>query len=219
MSNIYDIDFSQQGPELIPPDKRDSGTISLVNALLKAMQWCRDLLFTSYKTGATAPAYATGTYDKYDMVIFEKGVYYSLIAGNTDLPTVETSWLKVQDNFLGADQRVKFNGQSIVLEYALNQRFGGVFRPPGSSSHSDIYFNKLVPVISGFIVAQTEDYSSTVGQTDSDDKIGLRYPFVRLHNFQINVLNSVYVLTNEQAIRDFANLYVPISINYTVVPY
>jgi len=219
MASIYDIDFNQQAPELLPPDKRDSNSISLTQSLLKALQWCRDLLFTSYKTGATAPNYAAGSYSQFQMVVYEKAVYYSLKDNNTDLPTVTTSWLRVQDNFLGVDKRVKFNGQVLVLEYALNQRFGGTFRPPGSSSHSDIYLTNIPAVVSGFIVAETEPVSSSVGQTTSADNIGLKYPFVQINNFQINVKASVYALTNSQAIRDFVNLYIPISINFTIVSY
>lgn len=219
MPTVFDIDFDQQAPELLSPDKRDSNTVGLVQSLLKAVQWCRDLLFTSYKVGATAPAYAAGSYNQHQMVIFEKAVYLSLINSNTDAPTVTSSWLKIQDNFLGVDKRVKFNGQNLVLEYALNQRFGGTFRPPGSSALSDIYLTNLAAVLTGFRIGETEDFSSTVGQTTSADKIGLRYSFVQINNFQINFKASLYALTNEQAVRDFVNLYIPVSLNFTIVTY
>lgn len=218
MPDIFDIDYSQQGPELMPPDKRDDKTNWLVVSLLSGLQWCRDLLFTSYKKGATAPDYAAGTYNKSQMVVYEKAVYYSLIDGNTDIPTADT-WLKVQDNFLGVDERVKFNGQVLVLEYALNQRFNGTFRPPGSSSPSDIYLENVPGVVAGFRVGVTEPYCSTVGETDSSDTIGLRYPFLQINNFQINFKSSLYALTNEQAVRDFVDLYIPISLNYIISPY
>jgi len=218
MASIYNIDFDQQGPELLPPDKRDNNTVSLVTALLKSVQWCRDLLFTSYKTGATASNYASGVYNKYATVIYNKAVYYSLEDGNTDFPT-SSSWIKIQDNFLGVDERAKLNGQRIVLEFALNQQFNGTFRPPGSSSLSDIYLTNLPAVVSGFIVGETETFSSSSGQTTSADKVGLRYPFVRINNFQVNFLSSLYAFTNEQAVRDFINLYIPISLNYTIVTY
>jgi hypothetical protein len=219
MSSIYDIDYSQQGPEILPPDKRDSNTIGLIKSLLSVFQWARDLLFGSYKIGATAPNYAAGLYNQYDMVIFEKSVYYSLIPNNTDAPTITSSWLKVQDNFLGVNERVKFNGQVLVLEYALNQRFGGTFRPPGSSSLSDIYLNNIPAVVTGFLVGEDEAYSSSVGQTLSSKTIGSPYPFIHINNFNINLLNSLYILTNEQAVRDFVDLYIPVSLRYTITPY
>ncbi len=219
MADIFQIDYDQQAPELLPPDKRDAQTITLLQTVMKGIQWCRDRLFGGYKVGATDPNYAAGAYNQFQTVIYEKAVYYSLIDNNTDLPSVTTSWLKVQDNFLGVDERVKFNGQHLVLEYAMNQRFGGTFRPPGSSSNSDIYTTKIAAVVSGFISAATEDFSSSVGQTTSTDKIGLSYPFVQINNFQVNVLASVLAATNEQAIRDFVNLYIPTGLNFIVVGY
>jgi len=217
--NIYDINYSQQGAEIMPPDKRDTKTLSLVSSLLSALQWSRDLLFTSYATGSTAPVYATGSYNKNDTVIFNKSVYYSLIAGNTDLPTVATSWLKIQDNFIGANERVRFNTQRLVLEYALNKRFNGTFRPPGSSSLSDIYLTNLPSVVVGFRIGQTEAATSSVGQTTSSDNIGSIYTFIHVNNFQINILNSLYVLTNDAAIRNFTDLYISFSLRYLIQPY
>ena len=219
MANIYDIDYSLQGPELLSPDKRDGGTIALVTAFLKSVQWSRDLLLTSYKTGATAANYAAGTYAKDAMVVYNKSVYLSLASGNIAAPTDTTKWQIIQDNFLGTDQRVKFNGQKIVLEYALNQQFGGTFRPPGSSSLSDIYLTNLPSVISGFNVGQTEPFTQSVGQTTSSKTIGLPYPFVQINNFQVNFLTALFASTTDKAVRNFANKYVPISLNYIIVLY
>lgn len=219
MPDIFDIDFNQQVPEILPVDKRHDKTLSLVRALMFSLQWCRDLLFTSYKVGATASAYAAGTYNHNDQVIFEKSVYYSLIDGNTTDPTNTDNWLKIQDNFIGVDERVRFNGQVVVLEYALNKRFGGIFRQPGSSSPSDIYILYVASVPSGFHVGLDEASSSWVGLDTSSDSIGGPYPFSQPINFQINFLNSLYILTNEPAIRDFVDLYIPISLNYSIVPY
>lgn len=217
MADIFDIDFNQQSIDLLSPDKRGPITVALQQALLWATQWCRDLILGSYKTGAIAPAYAGGTYNKYDMVVYNKAVYYSLISNNTSVPTDTTSWLLVQANFIGVDERVRYNGQKVVLEYALNHRFGGTFRPPGSSSLSDIYINNVDPVAVGFRVGITK--GSTVGLTKSSDDIGNPYPFVQLTNFNINFLNSLYILTSEKAVRDFVDPVIPASLVYTITPY
>ena len=218
MANKYDINFDQQGIELLPPDKRDSNFIAIIKSLLTGVQWCRDLLFSSYKIGSQAQPFAAGHYKLFDQVIYNKSVYYSLIDSNTDLPTADT-WLKIQDNFLGVDERVKFNGQRIVLEYALNQQFGGTFRPQGSSSPSDIYLINAPFTIAGFQVGQTEAASGSVGRTTSSDTIGLRYPFIQISNFEVKVKASLFALTNEQGIRNFINRYIPISLNYIVTQY
>ena len=218
MENKYDINFDLQAAELLSPDKRDNNYLWLVRSLLTSLKWCRDLLFSSYKIGSKAQPYATGHYKIYDQVIYNKAVYYSLIDFNIDLPTAPT-WLKIQDNFLGIDERVKFNGQNIVLEYALNQQFGGTFRPQGSSSSSDIYLTNAPFTAAGFRIGQSEAFSTSVGQTISSDQIGLRYSFIQVSNFQISIKASVFALTNEQTIRDFVNNYIPVSLNFIVIPY
>lgn len=215
--SIYDINFDQQTPELLPPDKRDEPRLALVKALLSAVQWCRDLIVGSYRTGSTAPDYAPGTYPAFVKVVFQKAVYYSLIDNNTSDPTDTSAWLKIQANFLGSSERVKFNGQNIVLEYALNQRFDGTFRPPPSTTRSDIYMVLGPLTTAGFLIGET--IGSTVGRTTSPDKIGQRSPFVRLINFDVRVKSSIFATTNEQEIRDFINLYIPASLTFTVTPY
>ncbi len=218
MPDIYDIDYTQQTPEILSPDKRDRNTRTLVASLLSAVQWCRDLMFTSYKKGSVAPHYASGIYNRYAQVIFEKAVYYSLIDGNTALPTDTTKWLKIQENFIGVDERIKFNGQNLVLEYALNKRFGGTFRPPGSSSPSDIYLTYVPAVISGFLVGVDEFYCSTVGQTLSSATIGGKVLYQPI-NFTIMFLNALYIQTNDSEINNFVNLYIPTSLNFSITTY
>lgn len=217
MPDQFDIDFNQQAEDIFPPDKRTVGNMALLKGIIKSLQWCRDLILGSYKKGSTAPQWAPGGYNKYDQVIFNKSVYESLIDSNTDSPNGSANWRLIQNNFIGVDERVRFNGQKIVLEYALNKRFGGTFRPPSSLSLSDIYITNLPAVVFGFRVGQTT--GSSVGQTTSPDTIGSPLPFVRINNFQINFLNSLYVLTNEKEVRDFANLYVAAGLNYTIVTY
>lgn len=217
MGDIFDIDMNQQAVDLLPPDKRAPKVVGLQRALLSAAQWCRDLILGSYKSGSTAPQYAGGMYNKYDLVIYNKAVYYSLVPSNSALPSDPASWLLVQPNFLGVDERVRYNGQKIVLEYALNHRFGGTFRPPGSSSLSDIYINNVGPTAVGFRVGLTK--GSTVGLTNSSDDIGNPYPFVQITNFNINFLNSLYILTNEKAVRGFVDPVIPSSLVYTITSY
>ncbi len=215
--DIYDVDFNQQAPEILPPDKRDDSRVTLMQSLMSALQWCRDLILGSYKKGSTDPEYAAGTYPAYAKVIFEKAVYYSLIDDNTASPLDATAWLKIQDNFLGVGERVKFNGQNLILEYALNQRFSGTFRPPGSMSNSDIYMTMLPRIIYGFLVGQS--IGSAVGQTQSEDKIGTPIPFRRINNFEVHVTNAIFTETNEQEIRDFINLYIPASLKFIITTY
>jgi hypothetical protein len=215
--NIFDIDFKQQTPELLPPDKRDNNRIGLIGALLNSIQWGRDLAIGNYKNGSNASSYAAGTYPAFALVIFNKSVYYSLNDNNTSTPLDTTQWLKIQDNFIGVSERVKFNGQNLILEYALNKRFNGTFRPPPSSTPSDIYMRLLPSVIGGFNIGQS--ISSVVGQTTSPDKIGSKSSILRINNFQVFILSSVYANTNEREVRGFINQYIPSGLNYIITTY
>lgn len=112
-------------------------------------------------------------------------------------------------------KRILYNGQKLVLENALNLKFGGVFRQPPLVS--DIYTSKLSSVAQGFRIGLTEAHTSSVGISDSSDSIGLSYPFVYVNNFQINIPSALLALTTYQEIRNFVNIYIPLSINFTIV--
>lgn len=217
MANFFDVDYNQQSIDLLPPDKRGVGIISIVQSVMKSIQWARDLILGSYKSGATAVKWSPGAYNKYDQVVFNKSLYESLIGNNNAAPTDTTSWRKVLDNFLGVDQRQTFNASHCVLENSLNARFGGTFRMPPSTSNSDIFLSTLPPTISGFVIGQTK--GSTVGQTNSSDDIGLPTPFKRANGYQINVPVSIFSLTSEQEIRDFTEQSNAAGIRYIIVQY
>lgn len=218
MPDLFDIDYNQQANDLLPPDKRVPDKLSLLRSLLKSLQWGRDLILGTYKKGWSGGTYSPGAYNKYDQVKYGKSVYESLISSNTDNPTVTTSWMKICDNFIGVDERVKYNGQKIVLEYALNKEFDGVFRQPGAGT-SDIYLSNLSPVLSGFRIGQTETGASSIGQTTSSASIGGSYPFVQIYNFTINIPTALHSLTNDQAIRAFTLKYIPSGINFSITIY
>ena len=221
MPTIYDIDFNQQSIDQFPPDKRDPQPLALMQSLLYAAQWCRDLVIGSFKTGSTAPAYAPGSYNIYDKVKFEKSIYECMVQGTTNDPTNTIDWRLIQPNFIGVDERIKYNGQKLVLEWALNLQFDGVFRQPATGLNSDIYITNIAASLDGFRVGQTEAGTgiSSVGQTTSSDSIGGVYPFVQINNFQINFPVALYALTNESAVRNFVDKYLPISLNYIIATY
>jgi len=216
MANLYDVDFKQQSNDLLPPDKRHPKNISIIRALMAPLQWARDLILGSYKTGSNAPIWSAGSYNKWDQVIFNKRVYSSLIDNNTSDPTNSDSWELVLYDFIGVDERIKFNSQKCVLEYALNKRFGGTFRMP-PSSHSDIYIQNLPAVKFGFLVGKT--IGSTVGKTQSSDNIGWPYTFKQTTGFQINFPIALYNATTESEIRNYTDQYNDAGIRYIIVQY
>lgn len=221
MPNIFDIDFNQQAVDQFPPDKRDPQPLALMQAILAATQWCRDLVLGGFKYGSTAPTYSPGAYTLYDQVKYGKSIYECLVNGTTNDPTNATDWRLIQENFIGVDERIKYNGQKIVLEWALNLQFDGIFRQPATGLNSDIYITNIAASLSGFRIGQTEAGAdvSSIGQTTSSDSIGGSYPFIQINNFQINFPVALYAATNESAVRNFVDKYIPISLNYTIVTF
>lgn len=214
--SLFDVNFSQFSTDILPPDKRLPGNTSLLQSMLGALQWCRDLVLGSYKTGAIAPKYSPGIYNQFDQVIYNKAVYESLIANNTDIPTT-SNWRVIQSNFIGVDERIKFNSAVCVLEYALNKRFGGNFRMPPAASHSDIYISNVPPVPFGFRVGNSK--GSTVGNSNSSDTIGSISTFRQVTGYQVNFLTSLFAFTSQQEVRDFVNLYNATGITFIIVTY
>lgn len=223
MPTIYDIDFSKLGVQVLPPDKRFTRQAAWQKVILSPLQYLRDLWFGSYRTGSEAPVYAAGTYAKYDQVVYNKAVYESLIDGNTNPPTDTASWKLVQTNYIGLYERITYNGQKLVLEYAMNKWFGTTFRQPPLVS--DIYININTLSIPVFVVGATESESSVVYTTGSSEFVINSYSVAVQYNFTIFCPVAVYdaldplMINNEKIFRAFVDKYVPAGITYEITTY
>lgn len=114
--------------ELAPPKKRKPKYLAWIYCLVYPLQWLRDLFYGDYKTGAVYPDYnPIASYQKGDRVIgADKAVYECLFNGTSSGssgPYNSPDWVKTQDVFIGTDERVKYNSQLIILEYALNHYY------------------------------------------------------------------------------------------------
>lgn len=223
MSTIYDVDMKVLGKQLLPPDKRGTRMQAWINALLSPLQYVRDLYLGSFKDGSTAPQFAAGSYNKGDRVVYYLSVYESLVAGNTTLPTDQTKWVRVQQNFIGVSERAQYNGQRLVLEYALNKRFGTQFRQP--PLQSDIFISLNARSVAAFRAAGVESISSTVYGSSSSEFIINNYSFSAQNNFTINIPLAVYNAIDptpsniDGVVRNFVNNYIPAGILYLIATY
>ena len=224
-NTIYDIDFSGKvAPNMLPPDKRFTRNVAWVGILLSPLQYLRDLWFGSYRTGSDAPQWVNSApYAKYDQVKYNKIVYESLIDDNTDVPTTVASWRVVQTNFIGMFERIYYNGQKLVLEYAMNKWFGTVFRQPPNTS--DIYItNNSIPV-GVFRSGGVESISSVVYSSTSSEFIVNTYSFAVAFNFTIYCPVAVFnalASTDEQRekiFRAFVDKYVAAGVTYSITTY
>lgn len=221
--SIYDVNHNKQITELLPPDKRYIVQIKWLQALFAPLVWLHDLLFTSYRSGSAAENYAPGVYNKNDQVVYRQAVYMSLIDNNISSPLDTLSWIKIQNNFLGAKDRVKYNGQVLVLEYALNQWFQTQFRQP--PNQSDIYLTihrRNTPV---FIVGSNVNNSSKVGKSRSTEFVTNVYDFLPYNNMTINIPLAIWTsldtieANRDRFVRSFADKYIVAGIIYNISTY
>ena len=224
MPSIYDIDFQKFSAQMLPPDKRYTRNVAWIKSLLSPLQYLRDLWFGSYRTGSTAPQWVNSSpYPKYAQVKYNKIVYESLVDNNADLPTTVATWRVVQINFIGMEERILYNGEKLVLEYAMNKWFGTVFRQP--PNQPDIYIQNNPVPIPVFRVGAVEDISSISYTDGSVEYVINQFTFTVEFNFTIYCPVAVYnaldptLVNNEKIFRAFVDKYVPAGITYTIITY
>lgn len=112
--------------------------IAWLTVLVKPAQLEQDLIANDYDNGSTAPFYSGIIYVPGDRVIGTDNALYECIANVGGIPPPNAQyWLKLLDTYIGVQERIKYNGQKLVLEFALNRFFRTVFRQPVLIS--DIY--------------------------------------------------------------------------------
>jgi hypothetical protein len=222
MSDIYDINYAQQIIELLPPDKRYKNIVAWLTACcLSTLQFLRDALFGDYRNGSTVSGWVVGSYARGAKVNYKKGIYVSLTDGNTALPTDTVYWYLQQDFFIGLNERLMYNGDNLVLTYALNKWFGTTFRQPGNGI-SDIYITTNAIAANVFVVGADELECSAAGFDGSDQFVTNDYSFGTQYNAVINVPSAVYAALGpaaEALIRSFVDTYIYAGVTYVIVVY
>lgn len=222
--SIYDVNYGKVGPQLLPPDKRFPRLLALLKVLLSPLQWVRDLWLGSYRVGSDVLPWLNSTvYKKYDRVLYKQKVYESLIDNNTAPPTLQASWMVVQQNFIGVFERVLYNGNRLIFEYAINKYFGTRFRQP--PNRSDIYTATYPKPFSVFVVGGSEGNSSVVFANRSSEYVIDAYDFNSFYNLTIFVPQGVFNALDpsaancEKIIRNYADQYIIAGIIYEIKTY
>jgi hypothetical protein len=217
----YYINYPGLVHDTLPPDKRTVRHAKWLIALLSPLTWLKEEFFVHYMQGAVFPAWAPFTaYAKGERVSFNRSVWESLVENNNFLIPHPNSWKKVYESLIGAEERIRYSGHTLVLEYALNKMFSKTFRQP--PLQSQIYITTQRVVNLGFIVGLNNDESSSAG---FDDSVG----YVRAG--QVNELTEISqgpnftiyapndIVGGEDAISRFAGQFVPQGINFNVQLY
>lgn len=159
MPTIYDINFSQLGRNLLPPNKRNTKMVAWITVLLYPLQYLRDLVLGDYAYGAVYPYWQALTlYNVGTRRLFSDNAAYECTVAHTSTSSFDiTKWTKIQDFKAGVFERINYNDKKITLEAVLNKWFD-YYKIPGSP----IYIDRVTTPVAKFYVSNTENYSSTV---------------------------------------------------------
>lgn len=143
--SIYDYNLNLATLQLTPPLKRKPNRLAFYGIFDTVLQRLHDGFFDRYADGdASVDWVSGGTYSYEDRVRDIDNAIYELItiSGVTGLTTNPkddtTNWIKVQNVFIGARERVQYTSQKIFIEYALNRFFkvGAPTLPFTGASHT-----------------------------------------------------------------------------------
>lgn len=224
--SLFELDTDYVSEQLTPPKLRKDKQLSWLKVLLSPLDRLFNIDFKDYTLGAVYDAFDISTpYVISDRVIWtDKRIYECIAPSLGFLPSDTTYWLLIQDNFIGVDERIKYNSQKLLFEYALNRFFLVDVLP------ADQIFitNNFVTASNNFVMdnqstsssnmpldsAYQEDFMDDVPTYNSD-----------IYDYTINVPVAVFnalgsnTANRENAIRNFADLYNLSGMQYNVVTY
>lgn len=229
---LYDFDTEIIADNLIPEVKKKPKYIAWAYSLLRPIQLIWELLFRDYKNGSTYNLYnSLTTYNFGDRVInTNKSVYEATYLDANGVPqsfngvdpTNTVFWTLVNDNFIGVEERLKYNSQIILLEYALNRWY------MVDNTSDQIYIENNYNVNNAFVMGNSGQYSSAMANNSNAQNYFLgnayTYPDVS-YNYTIYVPLALFTTLGTSAanreynVRSFVDKYNLAGIKYKVTTY
>jgi len=195
--SIFDLDLFSKVIEWMPPYKRGIVMMRWVQSLVSQVQYNVNKMLYDFRLGSSYPNWIPGTYNIGNFVVYKFKVYECIADGTTATPP-GTGWQLYLDNFVGSDERKNFNGQKIVLEYAMNTYYQTQFRQP--PLQSDIYITNQPVGTLGFVVGQS--VGSSVALTDAGSQL-LYSPYATYNYGQgINYNGWMYISKTNNNVSD-----------------
>lgn len=215
---IYDYDNQIVGEQLTPPVLRTTKQIAWINTLTAAVQNLWSLIFEDYRVGSVYPDY--GFFTQYyvgDRVLFADKSIYECISNSLNISCLDTTkWVKVNDIFIGSDERIKYSAQKLLFEYALNKFF----------ITSGIYITNNFIDVGDVFVMDTDSTESSVMPLDSfyqEDYMDLTATYASgIYDYTIFVPIADYTTLGSSAnaiIRTFADKYNLAGMQYDIQTY
>lgn len=241
MIRIIIFDIANYVLNALPLKYRLSKFVLFVQSLLYGWIWDYNNFYVYRNSNAVTlfPWNNAATYGLNNYVVYNFSVYISLQAGNTgnNPLTAPTYWLLVCQNFIGVNERVKYDGRYLTLTWALNRYFQTTYRDPpypppydfglGAGTFSDIYITNapisFVPFVVG-LVSATSSMVST-GTTAWWVPVAPTYGTSSSYGFVVNIPTAVWTaLGATSAIRNavvngFVAKYAVSGTTWTIVTY
>lgn len=215
---IYDYDNEIVAEQLTPPTLRESKFLAWLYVITKPIQNFWSLIFQDYKIGSNYTDF--GFFTQYyvgDRVLFADKAIYECIKNSLNNSCLDNVfWTKVNDIFIGTDERVKYSAQKLLFEYALNKFF----------ITSGIYITNNFIDVGDVFVMDTDSTESSVMPLDSfyqEDYIDLTATYASgIYDYTIFVPISDYTTLGASAnaiIRTFADKYNLAGMQYDIQTY
>ena len=232
--SIYQIDADYVANQLTPPKLRNVKMVAWIKVLVAPLQKFFDVSFLGYKNGDTSLDYNNvTTYNFGDRVIYtDKSIYeatYTNPLGVAEsfsgvIPTNTLAWTKINNVFIGSDERSKYNAQKLLFEYALN-RF---FRVAASPADQIYITNNFIDSGQNFLMNTGSNDSSLMPLNSmyQIDYMGL-FPTYQTNTNDYTIFVPIAVFTalgdtndnRENAVRNFADIYNLAGMRYDVQSY
>lgn len=216
---IFDINFPQASQSLTPPELRKDKLVSFLKSLIAPQQYLHNLVFDDYANGSSYSGYsATSAYTIGDRVTYIDRRTYENLSGSTGVdPTDIYTWRFLNPIFIGARERVKYNAQIMVYEYALNRYF----------QTTGIYITNTPLIGPGMLIGLTGPFSSniSVGTSPSASYINGYFSGFTNYYYTIFVPNATFTglsttyFGSSQIIRSFADTLNLAGMRYSVSGY
>ena len=225
--SIYDFDAEIIAEQITPPVLRKPKHLAWLNVIVRPIQYLwerfRDWYAgVNYADWAILTSYSAGTRVVWtDRAVYEARVPHTSLGFNEPTGAVDSAatWRKVQQFHIGADERVRYTSQIIVLEYALNKWYRIPTTDPQIYIENNAGNNSMVMGNTGPV--------STPMPNSSAFQVGYmaNSPTFSAYDFTVYVPVAVWNTlgaTNtvrELNVKSFVNFYKLAGINYNVTSY
>ncbi len=209
---FFNINFNTLVQQLIPPLLRNVNELAWLKALSKPLQYNNDN-FITYISGSTLNPYNNASaYTSGDTVVYTNLSVYSSITGSTSgiTPTDTNYWFKLNDIYIGAEERAHYNAQKYLYEYALNRWFmvsGTTTASTYGQAYNNIYIQTNLVTTTNFMMGQTGPYSSNLSNTGTyaSNFMGNLFNTPNINEYTIWFPNYIYTANTQSYIRSFCD--------------